>query len=243
MRDYEAEFNERVKYIRGVVNSARARGIVFGNSGGKDSALTGILCKAACPEALGAIMPCGPSRNYTEDMADARALCERYDIKHIILDLAPIKESFTALLESAGPLSEAALMSIAPRLRMTALYAIAANNNFLVAGTDNRSEMYTGYFTKWGDGAYDFNPIADLTATEVLAFLRHLGAPEHITSKPPSAGLFDVQTDESDMCISYDVLDSYILGGAAREADIALIERLHAASAHKRRMPDTFRPG
>ena len=242
MRNYEAEYKARIEYIRGVVESARAGGIVFGNSGGKDSALTGILCKAACPNTLGLIMPCGPSRNYNEDMADARALCGKYNIDCEVIDLAGIKNDFIKLLERAGPLSETARINIAPRLRMTALYAIAANKHYLVAGTDNRSELYTGYFTKWGDGAYDFNPIADLTATEVLEFLRYLGAPESIITKQPSAGLFDGQTDETEMGISYGVLDSYILGGAAREADIALIERLHAASAHKRRMPDMFRP-
>jgi NAD+ synthase len=241
LRDYEAEYAARVEYIRGVVESARAEGIVFGNSGGKDSALTGILCKAACPNTLGVIMPCGPGRNYSEDMADARALGNRYSIDNEVIDLAGIKNDLMELLKRTGPLSEPAQINIAPRLRMTALYAIAASKNYLVAGTDNRSELYTGYFTKWGDGAYDFNPIADLTATEVLEFLRCLGAPESIISKPPSAGLFDGQADETEMGISYGILDNYILNGTAREADIALIERLHAASEHKRRMPDIFR--
>ncbi|MCL2282313.1 MAG: NAD(+) synthase, partial [Fibromonadales bacterium] len=126
-------------------------------------------------------------------------------------------------------------VNIAPRLRMTTLYAIAANENRLVAGTGNLSEIYMGYFTKWGDGAFDFNPISDLTVTEVYEFLHFLNAPDFIISKAPSAGLFDGQTDESEMGIAYSSIDEFLLNGTASERDIAIIERFHKASEHKRR--------
>ena len=205
-RDWQAEYEGRVAWIRDLVQSSGVKGIVFGNSGGKDSALVGILCKAACENTVGIIMPCASKRNYGEDAEDGRALAEQYG----------------------------------PRLRMTTLYTIAAAESRLVAGTGNRSEIYMGYFTKWGDGASDFNPIADLTATEVFAFLRWLNAPAHIVEKAPSAGLFEGQTDESEMGVTYRAIDTWLQEGTAEEKDLAVIERYHARSEHKRRPIPTY---
>jgi len=97
-----------------------------------------------------------------------------------------------------------------------------------------------GYFTKWGDGAYDFNPIADLTVTEVYEFLEYLGAPENIIKKAPSAGLFEGQTDEADMGVTYAAIDKYITTGEADDNDKAVIDRYHSRSEHKRRMPSIY---
>jgi NAD+ synthase len=118
---------------------------------------------------------------------------------------------------------------------MTTLYAIAGAEGRLVAGTGNRSEIYVGYFTKWGDGACDFNPISDLNVTEVYEFLAFLGAPEAIMKKAPSAALRDGQTDESEMGVTYRALDAYMDGGEVSDAEKARIDRLHAVSEHKRR--------
>ena len=197
MRDYQAEFDARVVYIRNKLSEAHADGIVFGNSGGKDSALVGILCKAACDNTVGVIMPCSSKRNYGEDAEDGRALAGQFGIETRVVDLTPVREAELKALEGVAELNNMALTNIAPRLRMTTLYTIAAAENRLVAGTGNRSETYMGYFTKWGDGASDFNPIADLCATEVFAFLRFLNAPASIVEKAPSAGLFEGQTDEA----------------------------------------------
>ena len=190
-RDWKAEFENRVAWIRNLVESAGVKGIVFGNSGGKDSALVGILCKAACDNTVGIIMPCASKRNYGEDAEDGRALAEQFGIEARVVDLTAVREQELKALEGVSQLNDAAVTNIAPRLRMTTLYTIAAAEGRLVAGTGNRSEIYMGYFTKWGDGASDFNPIADLTATEVFDFLRWLNAPAHIVEKAPSAGLFE----------------------------------------------------
>jgi len=132
-------------------------------------------------------------------------------------------------------------IAMAPRLRMTVLYAISASENRLVAGTGNRSEIYMGYFTKWGDGACDFDPIADLTVTEIYEFLRYLNAPESIISKAPSAGLFEGQTDEAEMGVSYREIDSFLLDGTQPDGDaMQIIEKYHSTSEHKRKMPATF---
>ena len=120
---------------------------------------------------------------------------------------------------------------------MITLYAIAAAENRLVAGTGNRSEAYMGYFTKWGDGAYDFNPISDLTVQEIYEFLRYLGAPESIITKAPSAGLFEGQTDEAEMGVKYADIDRLLLTGQTDPAAKVIIDRYHNRSQHKRRMP------
>jgi NAD+ synthase len=117
---------------------------------------------------------------------------------------------------------------------MTTLYTVAGSEGRLVAGTGNRSEAYMGYFTKWGDGAYDLNPIADLTVTEIYEFLAFLNAPMAVRTKAPSAGLFEGQTDETEMGISYAAIDNYLLQGQASEADKKILDRFHSASEHKR---------
>ena len=241
MRDYKAEFEGRVAFIQELLKSSGAAGIVFGNSGGKDSALVGILCKAACDNTVGVIMPCASKRNYGLDADDGRELAEQFHIETRLVDLTPVREAEVKELEKVTTLNDMALTNIAPRLRMTTLYAIAAAENRLVAGTGNRSEAYMGYFTKWGDGAHDFNPISDLTVTEVFEFLEYLNAPRSIIGKAPSAGLFDGQTDEDEMGVTYKSIDAYLTTGQASDRDKAIIERYHSRSEHKRRPIATYK--
>jgi len=235
MRNYELETEQRVEFIRGVVKTAGAKGIVYGNSGGKDCTLVGLLCKKACENTVGIIMPCGSKRNYEIDKNDAESIAQQFGIATRLIDLSHIKNEFVGVVGEKTELSDSALANIAPRLRMATLYAVAASENRLVAGTGNLSEGYMGYFTKWGDGAFDFNPISDLTVTEIYEFLRFLNAPDFIINKAPSAGLFDGQTDESEMGISYRSIDEFLLNGKASEHDRAIIERFHESSEHKRK--------
>ena len=237
MRDYEQETKQRVDFIRRVLKSSGAIGIVFGNSGGKDSALTGILCKKACDNTVGVIMPCGSKRNYDVDKTDAENIAKLYSITTRYIDLSDVKNGLIRAAGGKTCLKNSAMVNISPRLRMTALYAVAASENSLVAGTGNRSEVYMGYFTKWGDGAYDFNPIADLTVTEIYDFLRFLKVPDSIISKVPSGGLYDGQTDEKEMGISYRSIDQFLLTGAVNERDKPIMDKYHSSSEHKRKLP------
>ena len=239
-RNYKEEFEKRVAYIKKLLADSHTDGVIFGNSGGKDCALVGILCKAACENTVGVIMPCGSKRNYTLDADDARAVAEKFGIETRVVDLTAVREAEIGELEKVTALNSMALTNIAPRLRMTTLYAIGAAENRLVAGTGNRSEIYMGYFTKWGDGASDFDPIADLTVGEVYEFLKYLDAPEQIITKAPSAGLFEGQTDEQEMGVSYAAIDRYILTGEAEDGEKAIIDRYHSRSEHKRRPISTF---
>lgn len=237
MRDYENELIRRVDFIREVIKSSSANGIIYGNSGGKDSTLVGILCKMACVNTIGIIMPCGSKRNYNEDKDHAEVVAKQFNIETRFADLTEVKNAIIKATDGITKLTGGADANIAPRLRMTTLYMVAASENRLVAGTGNRSEGYMGYFTKWGDGAYDFNPIADLTVTEIYEFLRFLKVPACIIDKAPSAGLFNGQTDESEMGVTYNSIDKFLLEGTVCEKDRLIIEKYHKASKHKRDLP------
>lgn len=240
MRNYANETEARLEYIRGYLRNSGARGIVYGNSGGKDSALVGILCKLACEDTVGVIMPCASKRNYGMDRDDGLEVAEKFGIETRTVDLTPVREAELAALSGAARMTDMAMANIAPRLRMLTLYAIAHAEGRIVAGTGNASEAYVGYFTKWGDGAYDLNPIADLTVGEIYEFLEYLGCPRSIIEKAPSAGLFEGQTDEAEMGVSYADIDKVVLGGEVDPAVRAKVERMHAATEHKRRMPSSY---
>lgn len=240
MRDYKQELENRIQFIKNKLKEANASGIIFGNSGGKDSALVGILAKYACDNVLGVIMPCESKRNFAEDMEDGLKLAQQYNIENIVIDLTDTKKSIVSAIENVENITSEANKNIAPRLRMTTLYAIGQSNNYLVAGTGNKSERYMGYFTKWGDGAFDLNPIADLTVTEIYEFLEFLNAPENIIKKEPSAGLFEGQTDEMELGVTYKEIDEYIEIGKGKPESVAIIEKAHRITEHKRRLPDTY---
>lgn len=240
MRDYASELKSRIKFIQDKMHESGASGIIFGNSGGKDSALVGILCKYACENVLGVIMPCESKRNFGEDMEDGLKVAEKFNIENITVDLTETKKAICSSIEKSAEITQQASKNIAPRLRMTTLYAIGQSKNYLVAGTGNKSERYMGYFTKWGDGAFDLNPIADLTVTEIYEFLKFLDAPENIIKKAPSAGLFEGQTDEAEMGVTYREIDEYISTGDGTKEAIEKIEKAHKISEHKRRMPDVY---
>ena len=140
MRNYEKEYIQRVQFIRSAVRESGADGIVYGNSGGKDSALVGILCKAACENTVGVIMPCTSVRNYDMDKRDGETVAAQYEIETRYADLTAVKAAEKAVLAGVTKLTDAAEANIAPRLRMATLYASAASENRLVAGTGNRSE-------------------------------------------------------------------------------------------------------
>lgn len=245
--DIQSSIEKRVAWIKKLLTDTGAKGIIYGNSGGKDCTLVGALCKLATDNVLGVIMPCHSSQNYGSDRDDALDAGRHFGISQIEVDLSETK---TSLLNALGDNLagdgtyeygvKMAGININPRLRMITLYALGQARGYLVAGTGNLDEITLGYFTKWGDGAHDFNPIADLTVSEVYDHLRFLKAPDNIVSKAPSAGLFPGQTDEDELGIKYADVDAYLRGesicGEVREK----IESAKARSAHKLRMPLKF---
>lgn len=235
MLNIKQEIESRVRWIKDLLESTGAKGVVFGASGGKDSVLVAILCKMATENVTGIIMPCESKRNFEEDREHASMINDMFGIETLTVDLTEAKQSLRRVLE---PLCESQLDmaygNINPRLRMITLYNYAQRKGYLVAGTGNRSEGTMGYFTKWGDGAYDFNPISDLTVREIYIIMRYLEVPSVIIEKAPSAGLFEGQTDEGEMGISYAEIDDYLLEGKADERVRNIVDTAFERSRHKK---------
>ena len=120
MKNYELELKNRVAFIQKALTDAHATAIVYGNSGGKDSALVGILCKKACPDTLGILMPCQSKRNFEEDMQDGLEVAKKFEIDTETVDLTPVKESLLAALSDKIEISGLSNANINPRLRMFA---------------------------------------------------------------------------------------------------------------------------
>ncbi|MDQ7779056.1 MAG: NAD(+) synthase [Planctomycetota bacterium] len=232
-------------WIRAQVKGARAKGIILGLSGGIDSAVVAVLAKRAVGgNALGVIMPC---HSASDDEADARLVARRFGISTRKIDLSRAFDALASTLSRnagravADSAARLAMANLKPRLRMIVLYYLANRMNYLVAGTGNRAEISVGYFTKYGDGAVDILPIGSLLKREVRALAVELGIPEKIITKPPSAGLWPGQTDEGEMEILYDELDSILAGEGGDKASVRKVRSMAARSEHKRRMPAVFR--
>jgi NAD+ synthase len=241
MTQWVQEAGRISEWMRSKVSESGAKGIVVGLSGGIDSSLVGVLSKkAAGDKVLGVIMPCHSNPKDTEH---ARALASKFDINTKTVDLTAL---YDQMLGSLPPGNDIARANLKPRLRMATLYYFANSLGYLVAGTDNKTESFTGYFTKYGDGGVDILPISHLLKTQVRLMARELGVPEQIITKPPSAGLWDGQTDEGEMGITYDELDRTITAiesGNLEGVDPALVEkarRMHASTEHKRTLPPSF---
>lgn len=245
--DVSQSIRNRVEWIRNVLAQSGAKGIIYGNSGGKDCTLVGALCKLATPNVLGVIMPCQSSQNYGSDRDDALRAGKHFGIEQIEIDLSATKQTLIDALgdefarDNAGENNlRMANVNVNPRLRMTTLYALGQARGYLVAGTGNLDEATLGYFTKWGDGAHDFNPIADLTVGEIYEHLRALNAPSSIIEKAPSAGLYQGQTDEGELGIKYADVDKYLRGQDVPDDVRKKIENAKRRSAHKLTMPRKY---
>jgi NAD+ synthase len=226
-------------WLKEYAAGAGLAGYVVGLSGGIDSACTAALCQRAVgTQVLGVLMPChsGP-----EDAEMARLVAETFGLQTVAVDLGP---AYDALLAALPPeVSDMARANLKPRLRMSTLYALAQTHGYLVAGTGNKSELLVGYFTKYGDGGVDVEPLGDLYKWQVRALARELGVPQPIIDRPPSAGLWAGQTDEGEMGITYDELDAALAAietGQTAALDPALLARVEGMmgdSAHKRATP------
>jgi NAD+ synthase len=226
-------------WLREYAAGAGLAGYVVGLSGGIDSACAAALCQRAVGgQVLGVLMPC---HSGSEDAEMARLVAETFGLRTVTVELG---SAYDALLAALPPdVSDMAQANIKPRLRMSTLYALAQTHGYLVAGTGNKSELLIGYFTKYGDGGVDVEPLGDLYKWQVRALARELGVPQPVIDRPPSAGLWAGQTDEGEMGITYDELDAALAAietgqtAALDSALLARVEEMMSDSAHKRATP------
>lgn len=231
-----------VAWIKEQVTAADCQGVVLGLSGGIDSAVLGALCKWSFPRStLGVIMPC---YSIPEDKEHALLVAQKFGIRTTEVVLDDMFDSMLQTLPEYDITPSARRMAqsnLKVRLRMLTLYYIANQLHFMVAGSSNRSEIAAGYFTKYGDGGVDIMPLGSFVKQEIRDIAGFIGIPRPIIDKPPSAGLWEGQTDEAEMGITYADLDNYLLAGQA-EADVkAKIQAMMSASEHKRTLPPIAR--
>lgn len=198
-----------IGFIKSTVESAGCKGVVVGLSGGVDSATVTKLCADAigAENVLNVFMPSRVTP--VEDYKTTSELSALWGTEYKVVDVQPAVDALAAVLLSGRetPLERG---NISARCRMIVLYNLAKKRNYLVVGTSNQSELMMGYFTKFGDGACDMTPMANLYKTEVRQLARIIGVPEPIIAKPPSAGLWEGQTDENEMGIRYEDLDGIL---------------------------------
>ena len=241
----EEIYNRLIRGIKYYCETTNCNGFVIGISGGKDSTVVAKLLVDALgkDKVFGVLMPDGVQK----DISDSYKVCQfldidyqEIDIHYMYRDLLQAVHNDCTRVDTAITMNhntyfitEKAKTNILPRLRMTVLYAIAQSRGFRVCGTGNLSEHYIGWFTKWGDGACDFNPIAHLTCTEVIELGHYMGLPTELVDKTPSDGLTG-KSDEENFGFTYKELDTFLKSPIQTPDKIAhKFIQMHNNSYHK----------
>lgn len=220
------------KFLQEYLKNSHCDSYVLGLSGGVDSSLVAAIARKAVGKDKLFCYAIDVESNKA-DIEDAKEVAEQLDLNLEVINLTETYQSYLKVL-SNKELTRLTKSNLKVRMRMVALFAFAQEHRGLVLGTDNADERYVGYFTKYGDGAVDLLPIVHLTKQEVRLAAKHYGLDSRLTNRVPSAGLFEGQTDELEMGISYVDLDNYLLGKKVDNNVQERIEHLHKISEHKR---------
>ncbi|KCZ70374.1 NAD+ synthetase [Candidatus Methanoperedens nitroreducens] len=248
--DYPAIKDELVTFISSRVVESGAYGAVIGLSGGIDSTLTAYLTVEALGQdkVLGLLLP---ERGVTQeqDIDDAIEITRILGIEHKIIEISPVLRSYSAVLPDFDDTKLSANGNLKARTRMCILYYYANIMNRMVVGTGNKTELLLGYFTKYGDGGVDIEPIGGLYKTRVRELARHMGVPSRIIDKIPTAGLWPGQTDEGELGVSYEAADKILSMLVDEKREIFEVKKVFSpvhvdrlvalmrASEHKRMPP------
>ena len=241
MFDAKKTKDKCVKWIQNFFEeNGKGCNAVIGISGGKDSSVAAALCIEALgrDRVIGVLMPCGEQADI--DMAEL--LVNHLGIKHYVINVKDAIDGLIKNLPEDMEISEQTRINIAPRVRMTTLYAVSQSNNGRVVNTCNLSEDWVGYSTRYGDAAGDFSPMSKLTVTEVKEIGRVLGLPDVLVDKVPIDGLCG-KTDEENLGFTYAELDHYIREGKIDNPETKrIIDTKHKNNLFKLEMMPIFDP-
>ncbi|MBP1992363.1 ammonia-dependent NAD(+) synthetase [Paenibacillus eucommiae] len=246
--DVDAEIRKRVDFLKNQVKQSNMRGLLIAISGGIDSAVAAGLCKKATDEltvesgiehkTIGVFQPYGAQVDIEDSYAVAKAFDLKYQIETNIEEaVGEIALEVEYGLKTIGVhqhVSRGGKGNIKARTRMVMQYALAFELNLLVVGTDHASEAITGFFTKYGDGAVDITPLSTLNKRQVRVLAAKLGVPQSILDKAPTAGLWEGQTDEQELGITYEDNSSYLEGKQVDQAVSDKLEKQYFKTEHKR---------
>ncbi|HEX54904.1 MAG: NAD(+) synthetase [Candidatus Altiarchaeales archaeon] len=247
------------KRIAEIVRESKSKGVVLGVSGGIDSSVVLKLASESVDDVYALIMP---ERGLTKrrDVEDAINLSRELNVMYEVIEINPILNSIINEFpwnkfdtDEIGKI--VSIGNVKARIRMILLYLVANIDNRIVLGTGNKTEMLLGYGTKHGDLACDIKPIGDLYKTQVMQFAEFLGIPRGIIEKEPSAGLWEGQTDEKELGISYEIIDrilymifekNYEIEEVSDELEIPIdlvknLDERIKRNEHKRELPTTVK--
>ena len=229
LKEYLLEIEE---FLKKYLEESHCKAYVLGLSGGVDSSLVAAVARKAVGKDKLFCYALDIDSN-PADVEDAKKVAEELDLNLEVINLSKTYHSYLEDLKG-DEFIRLTKSNLKVRMRMVALFAFAQEKSGLVLGTDNMDERYVGYFTKYGDGAADVLPIVYLTKKEVRKAAELYGLSSLLANRVPSAGLFEGQTDETEMGVKYADLDSYLLGGKVEQSVEERIEYLHKISEHKR---------
>lgn len=246
--DVDEEIRRRVDFLKEYVRKSGTSGLLIAISGGIDSAVTTGLCKRATDEltaetgkeymTVGVFQPYGDQVDIADSYAVAEAFALKYrvetNIEDAVNEIALEAEHGLKQIGVHKHLSRGGKGNVKARTRMVMQYALAFELNLLVVGTDHASEAITGFFTKYGDGAVDITPLSSLNKRQVRQLAARLGVPQSVLDKAPTAGLWEGQTDESELGITYDDNSDYLEGKDISSAAMEKLEKQYLKTEHKR---------